>query len=61
MIQLILGLALVGFLAYLIITYIPMPAPIKNVILVVIVVCLILYLLSAFGIADFPVPRLHGR
>lgn len=59
MIALILGLAVVGLLLYLIETYVPMAAPIKIVIRVVVVVCLVLYLLSAFGITDMPVPRLR--
>lgn len=58
MIALILTLALVGFLVYLIITYIPMPPPFKNVIIVIVVVLLVLYLLRVLGVGDLPVPRL---
>jgi hypothetical protein len=58
MIALILTLALVGFLVYLIITYIPMPPPFKNVIIVIVVVLLVLYLLRVLGVSDLPVPRL---
>ena len=57
MIALILVLALVGFLVYLITTYIPMPQPFKLVIYVIVAVVLILYLMRVFGIADIPVPR----
>ena len=42
----ILALALVGFLVYLIITYIPMPEIFKTVIYVVVAVLVILYVLS---------------
>ncbi len=59
MISLIILLALVGFVLWLVLTYIPMAAPIKNLIIVVVVICIVLYLLSAFGIADVPVPRLR--
>jgi peptidoglycan/LPS O-acetylase OafA/YrhL len=59
MINLILGLALLGLLVYLIITYIPMPAPFKNVIVVIAVVFLILIVMHAVGFVDIPVPRVH--
>ena len=42
----VLVLALVGFIVYLIVTYIPMPAPFAQVITVAIVVLMILYLLA---------------
>lgn len=57
MIGLVLGLALVGLVLYLIETYIPMDPAIKTVIRIVIVVCVILYLVRLFGIADLPLPR----
>ena len=59
MINLILGLALLGLLVYLIITYIPMPAPFKNVIVVIAVVFLILIVMHAVGFVDIPVPRVR--
>lgn len=42
----ILILALVGFLVYLVITYIPMPEPFKQAIVVAVVVLLILWLIT---------------
>ena len=42
----ILVLALVGFLIYIITTYIPMPDLIKNLIYVVVAVVVVLYLLQ---------------
>jgi predicted membrane channel-forming protein YqfA (hemolysin III family) len=57
MVMLILTLALIGFVVYLITTYIPMPAPFKTVIYVIVAVVLILYLMSVFGISDIPIPR----
>ncbi len=57
MISLILTLALAGLIVYLIVTYVPMPPIFKTVIMVVAAICLILYLMWAFGIADVPVPQ----
>lgn len=45
----LLGLALFGFILWLIVTYIPMPEPIKKVIIVIAVVFLILWLLNGIG------------
>lgn len=42
----LLVFALLGFLCYLIVTYIPMPEPFKQVIIVVLVILIILYLLG---------------
>jgi hypothetical protein len=57
MITLILTLALIGFLVWLIITYIPMPDAFKKVIIVIVVVLLILYILRVLGISDIPLRR----
>jgi hypothetical protein len=57
MIGLILMLAILGFVVYLIQTYVPMPPVFKMVIYVVVAVVLILYLMRVFGIADIPVPQ----
>ncbi len=46
----LLTLAIVGFVAYLIVTYIPMPAPFKQVILVVLVILLIVWLCNGLGL-----------
>jgi hypothetical protein len=59
MIQLILLLALVGFIVFLLTTYIPMPPIFKTCIYVLVAVCLLLYLLQVFGVGDVPLPRLH--
>lgn len=50
LIQLILIIAVVGFILYLIETYIPMPAPFKLVIQVIIVIVLLLWVLQLFGV-----------
>lgn len=49
LIPIILGLALAGFLSWLILQ-IPMPQPFRNVILGVIIVLLVLWVLQAFGV-----------
>lgn len=59
MLHLILALAVVGFLVYLIITYIPMPAPIKQAIVVIVVVCMVIYVLNILGFVDIPIPRVR--
>ena len=59
MIVLLLTIAVIGLLTWLLVTYVPMPAPFRTIIIVVAVVVLILYLIGAFGIGDFPVPRLR--
>jgi Flp pilus assembly protein protease CpaA len=52
-------LALVGFVVYLITTYIPMAQPFKLIIYAIVAVCVILYLMNVLGIGDLPLPRLH--
>jgi hypothetical protein len=51
-IRLILELGLFGFIIWLIVTYIPMPAPIKTVIYVVAAIVMILFCLNLFGAFD---------
>lgn len=58
MIQLVIVLAVIGFLVYLLTTYIPMAPIFRTVIYVVVAIVLILYLLRVFGVGDIPVPRL---
>lgn len=61
MISVLLTLVVVGFLVWLLVTYVPLPTPIKTVAIVFVVICLILWLMSIFGIMDIPVPHLRGR
>jgi hypothetical protein len=63
MISLIVTLAIIGLIAWAIVTYVPMPQPIKTLIIIVVVVCCIIIVINAFGITnyDLPVPRLRGR
>jgi len=46
LVYLILFLALIGFLVYLVTTYIPMPEPFKLAIIVIVVIVMILWLLG---------------
>lgn len=46
MVVALLVFALLGFLVYLIVTYIPMPEPFKQVIIVGVVILVVLYLLA---------------
>jgi len=50
LIQLIILLVIIGVVLYLLNTYVPMAAPIKTVINVLVVLVLIIWLLQAFGI-----------
>ena len=59
MICLILTIALMGVIVLAIVNYIPMPGPFRTAIMVIAVICLILYLMAAFGIGDIPIPHAH--
>jgi hypothetical protein len=63
LISLIVTLIVVGVLLWLVNSYIPMDAKIKNILNVVVVICVIVWLLSAFGVlghsGDIRVPQLH--
>lgn len=49
LIEIIITLAVVGFLLWLIETYVPMGATIKRIIEIVIILCVVLWLLQTFG------------
>lgn len=55
MITLLITLAVIGFVVWLLITYVPMPSVMKNVIIVVAVIIVLLYLLRIFGFQDIPI------
>ena len=59
MLQLVIVLALIGFLVYLLTTYIPMPDVFKKIIYVIVAVVLVLYLMRVLGIADIPIPQVR--
>jgi len=63
LISLVVTLIVVGVLLWLVNTYIPMDGKIKNILNVVVVVCVVLWLLVAFGVlnnsGDIRVPRVQ--
>lgn len=59
MIGIILTLALVGVIVWAVVTFIPMPTPIKTLIIAVVVILLVLWLVQIFGFTDIPVPHFH--
>jgi hypothetical protein len=63
LISLILTLVIVGVLLWLVNTYIPMDGKIKQILNVVVVICVVIWLLYAFGIlsgaGDIKVPQVH--
>jgi hypothetical protein len=50
LISLVVTLIIVGVLLWLVNSYIPMDAKIKKILNVVVVICVVLWLLSAFGV-----------
>jgi len=63
LINLIITLVVIGVLLWLVNTYIPMDGKIKKILNVVVVICVVIWLLSAFGIinhsGDIRVPQVH--
>lgn len=63
LISLIITLIVVGVLLWLVNGYIPMDGKIKKILNVVVVVCVVVWLLSAFGVighaGDIRVPQVH--
>lgn len=57
LIELLIIFAVVGFVAWLILTYVPMPDPMKKVLIVIMVVVLALFLLRTLGIGDIRIGR----
>lgn len=62
MIGLIVVVALLGFVTWAIVSLVPMPERIKQIVIVVAVICIVFYVLGAFGILplhDVSVPQLR--
>ena len=53
MLSLILALVIIGVLLYLLNTYVPMAAPIKTIINVLVVLVVIVWILGATGLGGF--------
>ncbi len=52
LISLVITLIVIGVLLWLVNTYIPMDGKIKKILNVVVVVCVVMWLLFAFGVLD---------
>jgi hypothetical protein len=52
-VHLLVGLIIIGVLLWLLNTYIPMAAPIKTIINVVVILLVVLWLLSVFGFGSY--------
>jgi uncharacterized membrane protein YhdT len=63
LISLIVTLVVIGVLLWLVNTYIPMDGKIKSILNAVVVICVVVWLLFAFGIlnhsGDIHVPQVH--
>lgn len=63
MLNLVIVLIVIGVLLWLVNTYIPLDAKIKKILNVVVVICVVVWLLYAFGVLplhnDIPVPKLR--
>jgi hypothetical protein len=59
MIELLLILVICGVILYLVENELPISAPFKIAIRVIVVIFLIVFLMRAFGIGDVPVPHLR--
>lgn len=63
MIELLVVLVVIGVLLYLLNTYVPMAAPIKTVVNVIVVLAVVVYVLKGFGLigSSWHFGRLPGR
>jgi hypothetical protein len=63
LVTLIITLIIIGVLLWLVNSYIPMDGKIKQILNIVVVICVIIWLLSVFGIVghsgDIQVPRIQ--
>ena len=50
MVHLIIVLAIVGFALWILTTYIPMPSPIKQVIVAIVALCMVVLVLNFVGV-----------
>jgi hypothetical protein len=57
MIELLLLMALIGVIAWALVTYVPMAPPVKTIIIIAAAIFCVLLLVRAFGV-DIGVPRL---
>ena len=57
MIELLLVIAIAGLIVWFVTTYVPMPPPFRAAIVVVAAICLLVYVLQAFGLIHWTLPR----
>jgi hypothetical protein len=57
MITLILTLAIIGFIVWMLTTYVPMAEPFRVIIYFIAAVAVIFVVMRAFGIGDIPLTR----
>lgn len=58
MISLILTLAFLSLIVWVIVTYVVKAEPIRTIIIAIAAICMLIYLMRAFGLIDIPVPQL---
>jgi 1-acyl-sn-glycerol-3-phosphate acyltransferase len=63
LISLVITLIVIGVLLWLVNTYIPMDGKIKQILNIVVVICVVIWLLYAFGVInhanEIKVPQIH--
>ena len=62
MISLIFTLVVIGVILWAVNTYVPMDAKIKNIMNIVVLICVVFWLLNVFGVLgalNVPVPRVR--
>jgi hypothetical protein len=63
LISVVITLIVIGVLLWLVNTYIPMDGKIKQILNIVVVICVVIWLLYAFGVinhaGDIKVPQVH--
>ena len=63
LVSVVVTLIVIGVLLWLINTYIPMDGKIKQILNIVVVICVVIWLLYAFGVinhaGDIKVPQVH--
>jgi hypothetical protein len=61
MISLVITLIVIGVLLWLVNNYIPMDGKIKQILNIIVVICVVIWLLSVFGVlghsGDIPIPQ----
>jgi hypothetical protein len=60
-IQVLIALVVFGLILWLVNTYVPMAAPIKTVVNVVVVLLLCIWLLNVFGLTNYMLPTTAPR